>query len=156
MIIGDINNFAVEFSFAENYPKEMGFGKIWVRGKFIGTSEDLIYLNGYLLRTLYEFKKPILNNGIAELNKNQLFERLKKSEDWVHRVSSTTFIDDFVIFSYQRENRTYLLWKLEQDSFFNDLKSYSKEVQQESVETKVVEEVIKKVEAEFKNAGIIV
>jgi hypothetical protein len=155
MIIGDKNNFAVEFSFAENYPKEMGFGKIWIMGKFIGTSEDLIYLNGYLIRTLHQLKKPILNKGIAGLDKNKLFEWLKKSEDWTYRVSSTTFIDDFLIFSYQKENRTYLIWKLEQDSFFNDLNSYPKEVQLESVETKLVEEITNKVEAEFRNAGII-
>jgi hypothetical protein len=155
MIIGDRNNFAVEFSFSEDYPKDMGFGKIWIKGKFIGTGEDLIYLKGYLLRTLHEFKKPVLSERVSDLNKNQLFEWLEKSDDWTYRVSSTTFIDNFLIFCYQKEESTYLLWKLIQDSSFNDLNSYSKDVQLESVKTEIVEEVINDIEAEFKKAGII-
>jgi hypothetical protein len=55
MVIGDKNDFAVEYSFAEDYPKDMGFGRIWINNEFIGTYKDLIYLGGYLLGTLDEF-----------------------------------------------------------------------------------------------------
>ena len=56
MIIGDKEDFAIEYSSADNYPKDMGYGRIWVKNKFIGAYPDLIFLAGYLLGTLFNLR----------------------------------------------------------------------------------------------------
>ena len=63
MIIGNKENFAIEFEKLNSNPK-MGYGKLWFQNEFFGTKEDLIYLNGYLLSLLNE----ILDAEIITLN----------------------------------------------------------------------------------------
>ena len=53
MIIGNKETFAIELTINENNPK-MGYGKLWLQNSFLGTSEDLIFLNGYLISLIDE------------------------------------------------------------------------------------------------------
>jgi hypothetical protein len=53
MIIGNKETFAVELTIDENNPK-MGYAKLWLQNIFLGTNEDLIFLNGYLISLIDE------------------------------------------------------------------------------------------------------
>jgi hypothetical protein len=159
MIIGDKNEFAVEYSFTEDYPHEMGFGRIWIKNKFIGTYLDLIFLNGYLLGTLNEFKRAKdLSDDLKRLTKEQLFDLFYTNDNGHFRkymIGGSTFTDDFSIWTYKLDNQTYLLWKVIRANSFDDLKDYGGDVFLESILTDKLNEVINKLETEYKDKGLI-
>lgn len=159
MIIGDKNDFGVEYSFADDYPKDMGYGRIWVKNKFIGTYKDLIFLGGYLLGTLDEFKRATdLDNDLRHLTKEQLFNLFFTDADGhfcKYLVGGATFTDDFSIWTYKLGNLTYFLWKVIRTDFFEDLNDYSQDVFLESILTDKLNEVINKLDTEYKDKGKI-
>lgn len=157
MLIGEKKDFAVEYSFSNDYPKNMGYGRIWIRNKFIGTYEDMIFLNAYLLGTLYELKEAeYLSDDLKQLTTQQLFDEFYNN-DYRYRqymVGGSTFTDDFSIWVYKLADQTCLLWKLMQSSIFDDLKNYGQEVFSDNVSTDRLNEVISKLESEFRSRGI--
>jgi len=114
----------------------MGYAKIWFGGNFIGTSKDLIYLDGYLLGMLEEIR----DSGFGDLgtsDKNILFDALYKRlgnvddlEIHNYLVRGATFTDDFIIFSFRDDGyMLHIVWKLmRKPTFFSDLKNASEEV----------------------------
>ncbi|HSF53308.1 MAG TPA: hypothetical protein VLA71_06125 [Algoriphagus sp.] len=159
MVIGDKSDFAVEYSYSNNYPNDMGFGRIWIRNEFIGTYEDLIYLSGYFLRILNEFKSAKeLRDDLRHLTKDQLFNLFSSGEyeySDKYLVRSSTFTDDFNIWTYRLENLTFILWKVLRTDFFEDLNNYKQDVFLKSVLTDTLIEIITKVETEFKDNDIM-
>jgi hypothetical protein len=160
MIIGDKFEFAVEYSFTNDYPKDMGYGRIWVKNKFIGTYEDLIFLGGYLLGTLYEFRRAKdLNDELKHLTKEKLFDLFYNDEEGLYRkyhVGGSTFTDDFSIWTYKLEDTTCLLWKIVlRNDPFEDLKDYSKDVFLGTILTYKMNSIIDELETEFKDKGIV-
>lgn len=159
MIIGDKEDFAVEYSSKHNYPDDIGYGRIWVKNKFIGTYQDLIFLGGYLLGTLNEFKRAKeLRNDLRHLTKEQLFNSLSigvNTDTYAYLVKGSTFIDDFSIWTYKIEKLTYFLWQITRTDSFDDLNDYKQDVFLECVKTDTLNNVINKLEAEFKAKGIL-
>jgi len=154
MIIGDRGYFAVEYSFADGYPNDMGYGRIWVKNKFIGTYKDLIFLAGYLLKTLNEFKESKdLDDDLKHLSKEQLFHLFCTDENGSFRkylIRGATFTDDFSIWTYRLNGLTYFLWKVTRTDFFEDLNDYDQNVFLESILTDKLDEVINKLKTEIK------
>ncbi|KFF05621.1 hypothetical protein [Flavobacterium reichenbachii] len=149
MIIGNKETFAVELIANENNPK-MGYGKLWLQNSFLGTSEDLIYLNGYLISLIDEIiNSKEINFELENRNEIEIFEVLKskskKRSDYA--VIGSTFTDDFEIYSYKKDDSIIVLWKLmhEKEMIFNELKKYSKEIQFATVPLFELEIVKKKV-----------
>ena len=159
MIIGHKEDFAVEYSIANNYPNNMGYGRIWVKNKFIGTYLDLIFIVGYLLGTLNEFKKAKeLTEDLRHLSKEQLFNLLFSGQNNnfdKYRVRGSTFTDDFSIWTYRIDNMTIILWQIRRTDFFDDLKDYKKDIFLENVTTSIINKVISELEAELKKEGIL-
>lgn len=159
MIIGDKEEFAVEYSFSDDYPRDMGYGRIWVKNKFIGTFKDLIFLSGYLLGTLNEFRRAKeLKDDISQLTKDQLFNLLASGQSEhsdKYLVKGSTFTDDFSIWTYKFENQTYFLWRVRRTDFFEDLNNYKQDVFMECVPTDTLDKVINKLETEFRDEGIL-
>jgi hypothetical protein len=159
MIIGDKDEFAVEYSFSDDHPRDMGYGRIWVKNKFIGTFTDIIFLSGYLLDTLNEFKRAKeLEDDLRQLTKDQLFDLLASGQyeqSNKYLVKGSTFTDDFSIWTYKFENQTYFLWRVMRTDFFEDLNNYIPDVFMESVPTDTLDKVINKLETEFWDKGIL-
>jgi hypothetical protein len=159
MILGEKNKFAVEYSHADGYPNDMGYGRIWIDNEFIGTYLDLIFLGGYLLGTLNEFKiKKELRDDLRHLTKDQLFNLLSSGEYEYsdnYLVSGSTFTDDFNIWAYRLEDLTFILWKVLRTDLFDDLKKYKQEVFLKSIQTNTLIDVIDKLETEYRDKGII-
>jgi hypothetical protein len=159
MIIGNTDEFAFEFSFAANYPKNMGFGRVWVKGYFIGTYLDLTYLSSYPFYVLDSINNAKdLREDLQQLSKDELFYVFEgnESEDFdKYRVTSTTFIDDFSIWCFRLHKKTHVLWKVINKDFFEDLKNYSDEVILKWVSPEAVEEVVEKYREELIELGII-
>ena len=137
----------------------MGYGRIWIKNEFIGTSKDLIHLNGYLLGTLYELKNTKeLSDDLKHLTKDQLFNLFHNGE-YEHSnkyiISGSTFTDDFSIWAYRLEDMTFILWKILRTDFFDDLSNYRQDVFLEGTLTDTLLDVIQRLIIEFKGKGII-
>ncbi|MCO6148485.1 hypothetical protein NHE85_10390 [Flavobacterium sp. NRK1] len=99
--------------------KAMGYSKIWLGSQSLGTSEDLIYLRGYLAAGLQEIansselniklmnKEDLYKFFIAKINNSHNPEQLKYSIR-----SFGTFCDDFIIFSFIYDDEINIVWKL--------------------------------------------
>jgi len=149
MIIGNKETFAIELTINENNPK-MGYGKLWLQNSFLGTSEDLIFLNGYLISLIDEIiNSKEINFELENRNEIKIFEVLKsnskKRSDFA--IIGSTFTDDFEIYSYKKNDKIIVLWKLihDKEMIFNELKKYSKEIQFASVLLIELEIVKKKI-----------
>lgn len=154
MTIGDTRYFAVEYNFSPDHAKEMGFGKIWIENNFIGTSEDLIYLRGYLLKTLHHIQQAEAFPIGVNIDKVELFYILDNQLNWDYRIPSTTFIDDFSIFCFKNDSYTYFIWRLTRNTDFTDLIDYPKDIKLQKVETSYLNHIINNVRDEFKKQGI--
>ena len=159
MTVGHKNTFAIEYSFDKKYPKTMGYGKIWVNNKFIGTEHDLIYLNGYLLGTLDSISEAKeLTSELIELTKDKLFDTLENPEQSYnsrHRVSNYTFTDDFSIWAYKTDKEIVLLWKVLRNNSFKDLSNYPHTVMQERIDSKTFDSVLNQLKFEFTEHGVL-
>ena len=107
MIIGNKETFAIELTINENNPK-MGYGKLWLQNSFLGTSEDLIFLNGYLISLIDEIiNSKEINFELENRNEIKIFEVLKsnskKRSDFA--IIGSTFTDDFEIYSYKKSDK---------------------------------------------------
>ena len=159
MVLGDKSEFAIEYSFADKYPNNMGFGRIWIDSEFIGTYKDLIYLGGYLLGTLNEFKRARqLRDDLKNLTKEELFNLFfsgdyEYSDDYL--VRGSTFTDDFSIWSYKLDDRTFILWKILRTDSFDDLNDYKEDIFLKSALMNRLNDVINQLELDYKEKGII-
>jgi hypothetical protein len=154
MLIGNKETFAVEFIQERHNPK-MGYGKLWIQNVFLGTKEDLIFLNGYLIGLLNEIiASKQIHLNLENKNKDEIFELLKSTNKLRsdYFISGSTFTDDFEIYSFEKKEKIFLLWKLRNDNnnIFSDLKEYSQEIhfvhlykqEIEAVREKVLKEII--------------
>ena len=130
-LVGNKNDFGVEYKVKSINPL-MGYAKVWFGGDYLGTSEDYIYLEGYLLSGLrdisfsLEIDFPLSDKDEMFL---KLYSRLQDSNDNnIHRYVRNfgTMTDDFAIFSFLHESTIHILWKLiNDDTPFSDLNNLS-------------------------------
>jgi len=130
-LVGNKGNFAVEFEIVD-FDRLMGYSKIWFGNNFIGTSEDLIYLESYLLIGLEKIgnaavhKIDLVYNSEEDLY-NYFNNRLLNSNDnGAHKylVYFGSFCDDFTVFSFLQDNMINIIWRLHNNiTPFKDLKN---------------------------------
>ena len=150
MLIGNRNSFGVQFYRDETQPGKMGYGKIWINGKFIGVQEDLIYLESYLGNTI----KHILNSSpldidLTELSSEELYSCISNKSEFQYRIPSTTFIDDFEIFSFLNNNKIAFLWKYFGNRSFHELQNYPTELQFEVIDKEIIKYTCQKALSEI-------
>ena len=135
LFIGDKNQIGVEFIFDKllNGKTYNGYGKIWLGGNFLGSIEDSIYYDGYLLGQL----QAIIN--CRELNIEipttidglyKFFENIELDEKNIisYRIFTTTFTDMYQVFAYKINNIITIVWKVIWVDTFNDIKSQEKTI----------------------------
>ncbi len=153
-LIGNKNEFAVEYQITD-IENVMGYGKLWFQNKFYGTSQDLIYLKGYLVNLIENILdiKPL--KSPLDLSKNDaIYEYLKKTSDEssIYQIFGSTFTDDFIGYKFRDENDIVLVWKIRDDveMIFDDLKDYPKSITLVRVNHQIMEDVLDKLKDEIK------
>jgi hypothetical protein len=135
-IVGEKDFFAVQYRITDD-EKLMGYAKIWFGGRSIGSSEDLIYLKGYLFEGLNQIAySSKLNFDIQSDNKESIYKKLVnqlRGADDVnsqkHLLTFGTFTDDFTAFSFLTGNDINIVWKLNSNKTpFTDLNLQSTDV----------------------------
>lgn len=100
--------------------KEMGYAKLWFNNQPLGSIEDLIYWESYLLQGLNQIKQvnPILSFYNLE-DPSHLFSTLVnqlsvegEKNSFQYLISLGTFCDDFTVFAFKEDHEIHLLWKL--------------------------------------------
>lgn len=135
MIVGDKAKFAIEFEFSDDLverKRKMGFGKLWIENQYYGTKEDLIFLEGYLLRLVEELlQAPALSFAYFPRAKPELYERLTREREANahYKLSDSTFTDDFDGYKFARDGRIFMVWRLINRTFFKELQRYPTDIQ---------------------------
>ncbi|EFH4977764.1 hypothetical protein [Escherichia coli] len=140
LLIGDKSRIAVEYSIY-NLEKFIGCAKIWLNYSFIGSLDDTVFIDGYLiggfneilsktvLNDRYFFDNPIkIYNSINDdmlCDDDKLYELAKS-----YRVNFGTWSDYFNIYSYKlSESIGVILWQLtERNDELKDLMNYPSRV----------------------------
>lgn len=152
MIIGDKETFAVEIIIDKNIPG-MGYAKLWLQNTFLGTKEDLIFLNGYLISLIDELiNSTPIRIDIQDKKTTEIFNSVKSSDEnrSEYAIIGATFTDDFEIYSFEKFNDIFIFWKLRDvEMIFDELKFYSKEVHIGKVSKHELEEIKEKVKQEI-------
>lgn len=131
-IIGNKKEFAVEYKIIN--PKNLlGFGKLWIQNSFYGTSNDLIYLDGYLVSLIEDMLNADNYPNYKEgFDNEKLFQNLEieLNNTSKYLITSSTFTDDFLGFKFKLKDEIILIWKIisNDDVIFEDLRNYSKSV----------------------------
>jgi hypothetical protein len=151
LFIGSKSEFGCELIIQEELPPNeyMGFARLWLGGKQLGTIEDYIHIRGYLANQLIsilahkDFDYPEYVKS-----KEDLFNFLKNSNKGEYdslRCSFGTMSDDFLIWAYRKSERIFFLWRIireENKILFNDIRNYDSSVQEYDISvfdfTKVV------------------
>jgi hypothetical protein len=155
-LIGNKNEFAVEYQITDN-SNMMGYGKLWIQDKFYGSSQDLIYIGGYLGNLIENIANAkTLSLPIDYSNNDKIHEQLKNlsNETSEHLIRSSTFTDDFIGYKFRDGQYVVLVWKIRSDveMLFDDLKDYTKSTVTVKVNHQIVEKVMNEFKEEIKKA----
>ena len=155
-LIGNKSEFAVEYQISD-IPNMMGYGKLWIKDKFYGTNQDLIYLNGYLINLIENIADAkSLRLSIDKTNNNKIYEHVQKlsNETSEYLITSSTFTDDFVGYKYREDEEVVLVWKIRDDveMIFDDLIDYTKSTILVKVNSQIIKEVLNKLKNEIEKA----
>ena len=130
-MIGSKKSFGIEYRVTDK-ERKMGYARIWLGGNFLGTFQDLIYFESYLLSGL-EYIGKIRNLKLTSNPKEnyRILEKKVNDDDdydiYQYQISFVTLTDDFLIFSYHTEGLIHIHWKLmtsKKKITFDDLKPY--------------------------------
>ncbi|MCL9805482.1 hypothetical protein NAT51_08110 [Flavobacterium amniphilum] len=152
MLIGNKETFAVEFTKSED-DQRMGYGKLWLQNAFLGTKEDLIYLNGYLVSLLNELiQAQTISFDTGNKSSFEVFELIRsKNYRSDYAIVGSTFTDDFEIYAFKNEEKIVVFWRLyNQEMIFEELQQYPREIQTAQINQQEIEGVKEKLLNEIK------
>lgn len=163
-LIGEKNNFAIEFKIVDKV-NLMGYAKIWMSNKFLGSNEDLIFLRGYLLNGMIQILnskqiddcvfKTFLNYKLKNIFyylKYNLDNDNESNNTYCYYVNLGTFTDDYNVFSFFHDDYVYIVWKIiNKNSNFNDVFQDKKGVNLFKIHNKELEIMVKELEGELNN-----
>ncbi|SPO68357.1 hypothetical protein [Pseudomonas sp. JV241A] len=169
-VIGNKASIAIEYVLTDSV-ELMGYARFWFSNQPLGSLEDLIYFEGYLLGCLEDLlRKPGLPECYDSPSVSQTFALLEKdlssfdeeeAEDFSERarpffLTCGTLFDDFLVFSHRR-NHTFgrVIWRLEtpeQDLVFADLKGTSRAVCSGDFSYREVDELANQLRAVLRRA----
>lgn len=146
LTIGDKRTLAIEYSLA-NPASMTAHARLWCESQQLGSLEDLIYLDGYLLGCLLDMrKKPLLTARYQGKDDHQLFSTLNQDlESWdedddkdfseearPYLLTCGTLFDCYTVFSYRLdETHGRIMWQItcdEENTPFEDLRTASRDV----------------------------
>ena len=141
IFLGSREALGVEVKITERNEKgtPLGYGRIWLGGHFIGTMEELIYLDSYLLGGLYQLMQAeeMKDAGFPALKEDQYQWFVAKGQDTNENsydgylVNFGTFMDRFERWAYRQGEGVTLLWKIDtrKNQYMpEDLLDYPREV----------------------------
>ena len=131
LFIGDKKEIAVEFKFEKvlNEGVYHGFGKIWFGENFLGSMEDAIYFDSYLLgqiESIMKCRKIEIEKVPTTIQaKFEFFQKIEldKQSHLSYNISTTTFTDMNKIFAYNVNDVITILWKVNFEDTFDDVKT---------------------------------
>ncbi|MCX2743783.1 hypothetical protein OO013_07900 [Mangrovivirga sp. M17] len=154
MIFGDKSDFAIEYT-PEPGSQDMGYGKIWIKGEFYGTNEDLIYPSYIIniIRNLLQAKQFQLD--WKKFSNTELLSHLNsiRNSDSSIIISSSTFTDDFEGFKFKSGNEIIIVWRLisdENDLLFEELRNYNRTVKIKTVDIQSITSVYEEFKRQMK------
>lgn len=116
----------------------LGYARLWLGGKFIGTIEENIYIKEYLITQLMKMADaPFFDDtSLSDSeSKYRYFEKRKKNIDDndvdAYRFNFGTLSDDFLIWAYRNCSDIIIIWKLirnKDEINYSDLANYGNEV----------------------------
>lgn len=146
MLIGNKHSIAIE-SAMTHMGSALGHACLWFGNEQLGSLEDLIYLDGYLLGCLLDMrKKPHLTARYQGKDDHQLFSTLNQDlESWdedddkdfseearPYLLTCGTLFDCYTVFSYRLdETHGRIMWQItceEENTPFEDLRTASRDV----------------------------
>ena len=136
LFIGNKNEIGVEFIFDKLLIRNSyyGYGKIWFGGNFLGSIEDSIYFDGYLLSQLQDILKceeinlhDLPSDLESKFNYFQAIEDDDKS-NLFYKIYTTTFTDIYRIFAYKNKNVITIIWKVTWHDTFDNVKTQGREI----------------------------
>lgn len=158
-IVGKKNVFTVEYEILDKN-QLIGYSKIFFKNIPLGTSEDLIFIKGYLINGLEAISNSFyLDIKMEEFNKENVFnylnDRLSNLEDddvYKYLISLGTFCDDYTVFSFFNNDSIHVLWRLNSnDTPFSDLKRLPIEVNYFELKKISFLKVLQKIKREILN-----
>lgn len=144
-IIGHKDTMALEY-FIIDEKLFMGYARLWFNGDFLGTMEDVIYFDGYIIGGLLDLlnKKELSDRYFSDeyittfkLLEADLLSDNDESTDvgelsQCFSVHMGTLLDDFTVFSYKIDDeKGVILWEIssiDENIPFNDLKHYPRKI----------------------------
>lgn len=140
LLIGKKESFGIEviIESQNQHGYYLGYGKLWFGGDFLGTIEDYIYINSYLLKGLQRMLVvPQLNDHFFQNSQEKFVYFMNRdndlSDDEVDKfkINFGTMSDSFNIRVYRKSDELIILWKLwkEKEKIeFSDLKNYGNDI----------------------------
>jgi hypothetical protein len=139
ILIGNKDRFGIEVIIKNQCGNScyQGYARVWFGGKSIGTIEDYIYLNAYLVSQLTKMiDAPFYDDTIFSTTYSKYKYFIKQIKDdcdneFFKLVNFGTMSDDFFIVAYRNTDELIILWKLvnkKADVLFSDLKGYDNKV----------------------------
>lgn len=131
----------------------MGYAKFWIKGSFLGSCYDYIYLDGYLLGGLFQMLRVSeLSDANVSLNPEDQFVYFERKANDIndneidsYRVSFGTLTDSFLIWAYRKNDNLVILWKFIGNRVtYEDLKDYPREAVRHVVRYDKFEEFVER------------
>ena len=157
-IIGLKEQFTVEYKIVD-HKRLMGYSKIWFGINSLGTIEDLIYIDGYLIKGLQKIANSIYIDMDVESDKNMLFNKLNArlndlNDNEIRKYLKIfgTFCDDFTLFSFLIKNEINIIWKLNSNNtLFSDLNSQNLEVNHFKIDKNLYTNILEEIKENIKS-----
>ena len=145
VLIGDRNEFAIEYQVNKNNGHLFGHICIWIGNIKIGYYEDevLLLVTKGALDRLLENIGEMDRRDLAGKKKEDLFKQIYSMEDanGIYLISPGESFDDFSFFAFSHEDTLYFCWKLNEVPFF-DYDDYPQDIQLKAVPISVFKNVL--------------
>jgi len=145
-VIGNPSTLALEYCIADA-SKMMGYSRLWVGNASLGSIEELVYLDGYVMGCLQDLRrKGTLHARYAHLQGPALFHALdddlrlsdqcaaadSREEAYPYLLQCGTLFDVYAVFASRNETGAFcVLWRLESpvgDLPYSDLAAATHEI----------------------------
>ena len=150
-IIGNPNEFAIEYSILLNSSPPFGKCRLWFENKYLGNIEEEIYLSTtcYCLESVLENKNALfLNFKLDNIVRSEIFNLML--EEKIDNVDEYLFIpisgyDAFYKYVYRKNNYLYFVWMLNSEiQQEKEYQGYTSQICSAKIGINIYEEVVSK------------
>ncbi|ODC03036.1 hypothetical protein BFW38_05220 [Terasakiispira papahanaumokuakeensis] len=144
-VIGNKDDFAIEYEKTHENKYLMGRLILWINGFQIGTLDDEQMLSA-TNHQLKKLKSEEINISQIPINKNELLKIIKNDDRFLLNLGDT--FDDFWILVCSVEDCITIFWELEENSFF-EYPGYPKNMMSYTTSRESIKDVINQLEQEL-------